>query len=513
MPAFMRTHQAIQEITYLGPEPDRWRSPAEPELDAAQAPDHFIDLELANMVGTLPRERYQYIADLYAQAILHPKMAAQLRPERVGFQPYITEEVWERLKSAMRDYRQLKAKGEDTKPVEDAILFYAGWLGHYVGDGSQPLHTTIEYNGWVGPNPNGYTTGHTIHWQFESTFVNAAISASDVEPLMTPLQPIGDEWNVYMAYLRRTHTYVDRVYQLYKENGFEGTGTPESRHFTAERLAAGASMLRNLYVAAWVKSAEPVPEWHPKDNKEKQKTASSDPPPSGAPARETASSVSAINPIVNEPFRGKTWRLGNRLSKPILRSTPVSVVIGPPNGTPAFRGFTVFGLVIDSNGYPRNVRIIRPLGKGLDNRAEAIVKSYRFTPATYKGRSVAVKTTMAVECSIFADPKQSAASLGSGEHIYHRPFPLGMSLAILRYAPEPILSKQARKEDVSGIVVVSLVVDKKGTAKDVRLIRGLGPEFDQPALAAVRKYRFTPAMYHGVPVAAQVQMMVDIHPE
>ncbi len=48
MPAFFRTPQAIAEITYLGPEPDRWRSPAEPELVAAQAPEHFIDLEFAD---------------------------------------------------------------------------------------------------------------------------------------------------------------------------------------------------------------------------------------------------------------------------------------------------------------------------------------------------------------------------------------------------------------------------------------------------------------------------------
>ena len=38
---------------------------------------------------------------------------------------------------------------KDTAPAEEAILFYAGWLGHYAGDGSQPLHTTINYNGWV----------------------------------------------------------------------------------------------------------------------------------------------------------------------------------------------------------------------------------------------------------------------------------------------------------------------------------------------------------------------------
>lgn len=262
MPAFMTTPAAIDEITYLGPEPDRWRSRAEPELDAMQAPDHYIDLELAGMVGTLPRKRYDFVADCYAYIAAHPADAREMRPEHIGFQPWITEEVWERLKSAMRDYRELSAQHQDTKPVEAPILFYAGWLGHYVGDGSQPLHTTVQYNGWTGPNPNGYTTDHTIHSRFESVFVDAAINDSDVKPLMTPVRPIEDEWTDYLAYLNRTHTLVEKVYQLDKDHGFDGTGTPEAKQFTAERLAAGASMLRDLYVAAWVKSAEPVPEWH-----------------------------------------------------------------------------------------------------------------------------------------------------------------------------------------------------------------------------------------------------------
>lgn len=262
LPAFMRSPAAIHEIEYLGPEPDRWRSRAEPELNAVQAPDHFIDLELADLIGPLPRQRYQYIADLYAYGITHPRLAPELQPDRVGFQPYITSEVWERLKSAMRDYRELSAKHEDTQPVEAAILFYAGWLGHYVGDGSQPLHLTVNYNGWVGPNPNGYTTEHTIHSQFESAFVDAAVSASDVQPLLSPLHPIADEWTDYLAYLRHTGTLVERVYQLDKDHGFDGAGTPEAKQFTAERLAAGASMLRDMIVAAWVRSADPVPDWH-----------------------------------------------------------------------------------------------------------------------------------------------------------------------------------------------------------------------------------------------------------
>ena len=263
VPAFLRSPDALNEIEYLGPEPDRWRSLAEPELNAAQAPDHFIDLEYADMIGTLPQRRYDYIAALEAAQKTHPDLADVLQPAKVGFQPYITNEVWERLKASMRAYRELSAKHEDTKPVEAAILFYAGWLGHYVGDGSMPLHTTRDYNGWVEKdNPNGYTTGHTIHGQFESVFVSANIKPADVKPLMTPPNPVTNEWDAYLAYLRHSNTLVEKVYQIDKQDGFTGAGTPEAKQFTAERLAAGASELRDLIDSAWIESAKPVPQWH-----------------------------------------------------------------------------------------------------------------------------------------------------------------------------------------------------------------------------------------------------------
>jgi hypothetical protein len=250
VPAFLRSKQAVDEIEYLGPEPDRWRSPAEPELNAAQAPEHFIDLELADALGPLPHERLDFEAKVFA---------AGERPEKIGLQPWVTDEVWERLKAAMRSYRTMEAQGQDTKQVEQAIIFYAGWLGHYVGDGSQPLHTTVQYNGWTGPNPHGYTTSHTIHWQFEGPFVAANIHSADAAPDMTPAKVIdGDMFDAYLAYLRHTATYVEKVYQLEKAGGFVGAGTPESRAFTAQRIAAGASMLRDMIYTAWVDSAQPV---------------------------------------------------------------------------------------------------------------------------------------------------------------------------------------------------------------------------------------------------------------
>ena len=262
-PAFLMTATALDEIEYLGPEPDRWRSPAEPELSATQAPDHFIDLEYADVVAPLPRKRYEFIELLDKYRTMHPETAAVETPEKVGMQPWQTEEVWERLKAGFRNYREAVAAHADTKPEEAAILFYAGWLGHYVGDGSQPLHVTRDYNGWVEPqNPHGYTTEHRIHAEFETTFVAAAVKSSDVRPLLAPVKPIGDEWTDYLAYLHHTGSFMEQTYALDKQGAFTGNGTAAGKQFAAERLAAGASMLRDLIYAAWTKSADPVPDPH-----------------------------------------------------------------------------------------------------------------------------------------------------------------------------------------------------------------------------------------------------------
>ncbi|MFL6426916.1 MAG: S1/P1 nuclease [Acidobacteriaceae bacterium] len=260
VPEFLRSRAAIDEIEYLGPEPDRWRSANEPELNAAQAAEHYIDLELADTMGKLPRRRYDFIAALYAAGLSHPDQARDLRPEKVGLQPWVANEVYERLQAALREYREQAARHEDTKAVEAAATFYAGWLGHYVGDGAMPLHTTVNYNGWAEKeNPNQYVTSPGIHSAWESAFVRQNIKAADVEPLMTPVQTLHDPFDDYLAYLRASHALVERVYQLEKAHGFERAGTVESRQFTAARLAAGASELRDMIVTAWEQSARPAP--------------------------------------------------------------------------------------------------------------------------------------------------------------------------------------------------------------------------------------------------------------
>jgi hypothetical protein len=262
VPAFLRNGNALDTMDYLGPEPDRWHNKAEQELRDQESPDHFIDSEYANMVGTLPKERRDFVTAAEKVVAAHPEL--KLTVSKMGFQPWAVEECWEKLKVDMREYRKQLAAGNDTAPVQLAILYDAGILGHYVGDGSQPLHTTYQYNGWTGPNPNGYTTDHKIHAQFESTYVSTNVKRdADVAPLVAASKPtiIDDEWTQYLAYLKVTNGFVEKTYQLEKAHGFEGAGTPEAKAFTDERIAAGAIELRDLIYSAWAHSADPIEEY------------------------------------------------------------------------------------------------------------------------------------------------------------------------------------------------------------------------------------------------------------
>ena len=253
MPKFLR--HAVAEITYLGPEPDRWRSASEFALKNAQEPDHFIDLERVAWLDPLPPGRYEFYRKLYEKRAATTDHPDDYLPERVGLQPYITMEVYGRLKAAFREYRHLRETHKPTGPVEQAIIFYAGWLGHYVADGSQPLHTTIHYNGWVGPNPNGYTTEHGIHAKFETTYVGQNITAKDFAKFVHAPERLADPFSDYVAYLRESNRHVEKVYAIEKASGFNGKGSPEAFDFTTHRLAAGSQMLLNLWYTAWIESA------------------------------------------------------------------------------------------------------------------------------------------------------------------------------------------------------------------------------------------------------------------
>ena len=62
-----------------------------------------------------------------------------------------------------------------------------------------------------------------------------------------------------------------------------------------------------------------------------------------------------------------------------------------------FQGSVSIQLIVDSQGNPQNVHVIRHLGMGLDDKAIEAVRQYRFKPAMYEGHPVAVQLIIEVD--------------------------------------------------------------------------------------------------------------------
>lgn len=84
----------------------------------------------------------------------------------------------------------------------------------------------------------------------------------------------------------------------------------------------------------------------------------------------------------------------------------------------------------------------------------------------------------------------------------------GVSAPEVVHSVQPQFTAEARSQNLQGVVAVQLIVDSQGFPQAVRVVRPLGMGLDQEAVAAVKQYRFRPAIYQGHPVS--VQMVIDV---
>ncbi len=268
LPAFLRSGAAMREIVVLAAEEDRLKG-AGPSWDDDTDPGHFLDVDdgfaIDDVVklSALPKNMSEYAKALYSVG---------KDPYREGFLPYTIIDGFERIRKdfaiwRVDNYMQTHATtaaarqqfGQDRALREDLTLRDIGDWGHFVGDGSQPLHVTDRFNGWgEGPNPNGYSTSHNMHAKFESVFVDSHIKIDDIRKQYagsTPKMPESLYTQEQLAalvgeYLIGTATSVPKVYQIEKEGGVD-RATPGAVAFTATQLARGSEMIDTLVTLAW----------------------------------------------------------------------------------------------------------------------------------------------------------------------------------------------------------------------------------------------------------------------
>lgn len=76
---------------------------------------------------------------------------------------------------------------------------------------------------------------------------------------------------------------------------------------------------------------------------------------------------------------------------------------------------------------------------------------------------------------------------------------------------KPLYTPAAMLRRVQGVVELEVDVMADGTVGTVALVKSLDPELDKEAVAAARKYRFTPGTRDGKPVAVRTTVTLEYH--
>lgn len=155
---------------------------------------------------------------------------------------------------------------------------------------------------------------------------------------------------------------------------------------------------------------------------------------------------------------------------------------------------------IGANGEFQGVALA-PANARLQPLVERTLQRWRFAPARRDGQPTAASLRLPV--SFFSD---RVLQRPSADAMVPDVKPRPVHTVRPKYPPELL------KARVAGRVLVRFTVDTEGRVQNPEVAESSHPGFNQSALAAVRGWRFSPALRAGKPVPLSVDIPVDFAP-
>jgi hypothetical protein len=168
--------------------------------------------------------------------------------------------------SYLKTFQKYGGTPEEIANAQANAVYVMGVMGHFAGDGSQPLHTTVNFNGWAGDNPRGYTTSQKFHAWIDGGYFRktGGIKAELLADRIHPAERIANAetpdgmFHAVVAYLVEQNKLVEPLYELEKEGKLTGEGGKglEGRPFLEGQIVKAGQMLGNIWCTAWLEAPE-----------------------------------------------------------------------------------------------------------------------------------------------------------------------------------------------------------------------------------------------------------------
>ncbi len=182
------------------------------------------------------------------------------------------------------------------------------------------------------------------------------------------------------------------------------------------------------------------------------------------------------------------YKIGGRISAPVVLHS-VMAEYSDEARRANYQGVCLISLIVDAQGNPQNIRVVRALGMGLDAKAIEAIRQYKFKPAMKDGTTpVPVQITIEVDFRLYAQKKPVPSTAPSFDTE-----PGNVSPPLLINYVKPKYSRYARKNRVTGVCVIGLTVDTNGIPRNVHVVTSLELSLDANAVKSVKHWRYKPA--------------------
>jgi TonB family protein len=204
----------------------------------------------------------------------------------------------------------------------------------------------------------------------------------------------------------------------------------------------------------------------------------------------------ALAQFVSAPDADGIYSYGKGLTPAEILNAPAAAYPAD-NNLAAVKHVCTLTVVVGADGVLGTIESKVEDTSPFEEGAVAAVKQSQFKPAMFHGHPVASRLTIWVP---FVGGKTPPIPVSAMAHRNEMKPPVPLN-SVEAQIPTGAFGQ--------GVSLVSLIVGEDGTPKDPRIVRSLGPEFDEAALAVAGKYRFKPAMLYGVSMPVMITIEVN----